>query len=185
MTIRANYVIHNPMLWAIIEFLVFLLICTGWFLLFHFALATRFTTLFPVSPHAFYLAFIMTLIVCLVNCYARYTRYLKIEELSDERLLSDQERAFRDNSKLNLIIMREAKSGTGFKGFAIFSVYSFLVGCPWLLWGNYWWFGLIPFAILEWNLLALLRYSTSFIVDTRKDRRNYFGSESLAIVKTK
>lgn len=158
------YITRNPLLRAIPEMLVATLLCVGWFVLFDFALESRFPNLFPVSSVSFFIYGALMLVVLYVNQAERLDRFDQMSTAKDAG----------DDALYQALSYRELNAGAGMRGFAVFTVYVFLLAYPWVLWGYYRWFGLINFAFTAWVLIALLRHSCSYPYSLENDKRHYF-----------
>ena len=158
------YVSKNPLWRAIIETLVMTLIAVAHFLLFAFALEDRFDKLFPISETAFTVFVPIMLVTLFTNHIERLMRFNAMSVARDSG----------DEETYKILSYREERVGAGMRGFAVFTVYVFLVAFPWLLWGRYWWLSIAVYFFTAAVLLGFLRYSCSYPMKLENDQTHYF-----------
>lgn len=158
------YISKNPLWRGVLETLVLSLIAVAWFLLFDFALESRFATLFPVANDAFVVYAVLMFVVLYVNHVERWSRFNAMSTARDTN----------DDETYKILAYREERVGAGMRGFTVFVTYVFLLAYPWLLWGLYRWMSVIVYVLTASALLGFLRYSCSYPTKLENDQTHYF-----------
>jgi hypothetical protein len=162
-----DYITYNPLVWALIETVVFTLLCGVWVIIFSYV--SSLNPVFPVSIHPFYFMLTVISFIILINYLERMRKYKVLEKLKDASPPNE--------ALLNKLYQRYTATGRGLNGLAVFVVYLFLLSLPWGLWGYYRKLSLVPFVLIAWSLLALMRCVNSIPTDLSKPNRFYFDSK--------
>lgn len=166
---------NNPLFWSFIEFVIFMVLAIGWFLLFYFSLEDRYPNLFPLSYNAIHTYAQMMLIIMYVDYYERFTYFVKMETLLD----TVNENIGNTDGKANIykkLLHRESKRGKGLHAFTCIVIGIYLFGLPWFLWGYYNWYSVIVYGLMAWPLLSFNRYILSYGGDLTKKNKHYFNT---------
>jgi hypothetical protein len=201
-----RYVSHSPLIKALPEVLAFTAICAAWCIIFDQALEDQFVNLFPMSTLAMSIGFIITMYTIYMNFHQCNTYFLSMSKLLNHIIVYNNTNSKLKESQLRsvisgntaispedkdlhrmalryrLLVNQEIDMSGRYKSLVIFTVYLFMFGLPWFMWGHYRWHSVWIFALISFPIFGFHRYAFSLGRDPLSDSsENYDFSANVAI----